>query len=308
MKNILSYYYNLHPEEISYKDNKYTFNYLDNKYVFEPVYRPLNDIYSLYEINRKMISKNILVHEIILNNEKNIITYVKEVPYILLEVFINPKACIKLSDICYINNGTIDFNCNKTLERFNWVKLWEIKNDFFESQVGEIGKKYPNLCNFINYYIGLAENAISYVRNVFKLDEIAIKCICHKRIKKEDSLYDLYHPLNFVCDFRIRDTSEYIKSVFFSGEDSFNLVEEFFANNYISYKEALLFYGRLLYPSCFFDLYDDIINKNLDENIIEKIIIKAEKYEEFLCNVHLFLSKIYGRYIPQLDWLIKKRF
>ena len=44
MKNILGYYYGLHPEEVSYKDNKYFFEYRDRKYVFEPFERPLGDI------------------------------------------------------------------------------------------------------------------------------------------------------------------------------------------------------------------------------------------------------------------------
>ena len=50
MKNILGYYYGLHPEEISYKDNKYFFEYRDRKYVFEPFERPLGDIECLYKI------------------------------------------------------------------------------------------------------------------------------------------------------------------------------------------------------------------------------------------------------------------
>ena len=77
--------------------------------------------------------------------------------------------------------------------------------------------------------------------------------------------------------------------------------------NYISYKEALLFYGRLIYPSYFFDLYDDIVNLNLNEQEIEKIVIKSEEFENFLINVHSYLSNLYNKYIPQIDWLTKKR-
>ena len=35
MKNILAYYYSLHPNEISHKDNKYFFEYMGNNYVFQ---------------------------------------------------------------------------------------------------------------------------------------------------------------------------------------------------------------------------------------------------------------------------------
>ena len=132
--------------------------------------------------------------------------------------------------------------------------------------------------------------------------------ICHKRIHINDNLYELYHPINFIYDYRIRDVCEYIKSAFFNDEDVYQIIDEYFKYNYLSYKELLLFYGRLLYPSYFFDLYDDIVNENLDEKQIEKIIIKSQEYEKFLININFYLNKLCNRYIPQIDWLIKRSF
>lgn len=308
MKNILGYYYGLHPEEISYKDNKYFFEYRDRKYVFEPFERPLGDIECLYKINKQMIERNILVHEIIPNNENNVITYVNNVGYILMEIYINKDARINLPEVCYINNNSIGVECNKTLNRYDWVNLWEIKNDFLEAQINEIGKKYPNLCNYANYYIGLSENAILYVKEASKLDDVALISICHKRIDSKDNLFELYNPLRYIYDYRVRDISEYIKSAFFNDEDVYGIVKEYFLNNYISYKEALLFYGRLLYPSYFFDLYDNIVKNELNENLIDGLVSKSEAYEKFLTNIHLYLSKLYNRYIPSIDWLIKRSY
>lgn len=308
MKNILGYYYGLHPEEISYKDNKYFFEYRDRKYVFEPFERPLGDIECLYKINKQMIERNILVHEIIPNNENNVITYVNNVGYILMEIYINKDARINLPEVCYINNNSIGVECNKVLNRYDWVNLWEIKNDFLEAQINEIGKKYPNLCNYANYYIGLSENAILYVKEASKLDDVALVSICHKRIDSKDNLFELYNPLRYIYDYRVRDISEYIKSAFFNDEDVYGIVKEYFLNNYISYKEALLFYGRLLYPSYFFDLYDNIVKNELNENLIDGLVSKSEAYENFLTNIHLYLSKLYNRYIPSIDWLIKRSY
>ncbi len=308
MKNILGYYYGLHPEEVSYKDNKYFFEYRDRKYVFEPFERPLGDIECLYKINKQMIERNILVHEIIPNNENNVITYVNNVGYILMEIYINKDARINLPEVCYINNNSIGVECNKTLNRYDWVNLWEIKNDFLEAQINEIGKKYPNLCNYANYYIGLSENAILYVKEASKLDDVALVSICHKRIDSKDNLFELYNPLRYIYDYRVRDISEYIKSAFFNDEDVYGIVKEYFLNNYISYKEALLFYGRLLYPSYFFDLYDNIVKNELNENLIDGLVSKSEAYENFLTNIHLYLSKLYNRYIPSIDWLIKRSY
>lgn len=306
MKNILNYYYGLHPEEVSYKDNKYYFYYLDNEYVFEEYNRPLSDIDCLYKINRQMIDKNILVHEIILNNENKLITYVNNVPFILMEIYVNKNKRITLSEISYINNNSMNIECDKILNRFDWVTLWESKNDYFEGQIAEIEKRYPNLCSYANYYIGLAENAISYAFISNNVKEDIPLSISHKRIKYNDNLYTLYHPLSFVQDYKVRDVSEYIKSAFFNNEDAYLLVEEYFNNNYLSYKEALLFYARLLYPSYFFDMYDDIVNLNLDENIIERIVVRSDEYETFLLNVYLLISKLYNKYIPGVDWIIKR--
>lgn len=308
MKNILNYYYSLYPNEVRYNNEKYFFEYMDSKYVFEVFKRPLSDIDSIYKINRQMIQRDILVHEIILNNDKKILTFVNNTPYILMEIFVNEKIRITLPEICHINNDSINIESDNILSRNDWVNLWEIKIDYIESQINEVGKKYPNLSNYANYYIGLAENAIFYVRNANKIEDLDFKSVCHKRINYYDEFYTLYNPTEYIYDYRFRDVCEYIKSAFFNGEDTYTILNEYFMNNILSYKEALLFYGRLLYPSYFFDMYDDIINNNLEEKLIEKIILRTNEYEIFLYNVYLLLLKLYNRYIPSVDWIIKRSF
>ncbi len=306
MKNQIAFYYSLHPKEIAHLNDKYFFEYLGNNYALEPFGRPVSEADSLYKVNRQMISRNLLVHEIILNNEKNVITYINNIPYVLMEIYVNKNARITLADVCHINNNSINIECDSVIARYDWVFLWEAKNDYFEAQINEIGKKYPNLCNYVNYYIGLAENAISYVRFAMQLESQIQTSICHKRIDCSGTLYSLYNPLNYVCDYKVRDICEYVKNAFFCNKDAFDIVCTYFKNNYLSYKEALLFYGRLLYPSYFFDLYDDIVNKDLKENKIEDVVNKSDAYEIFLVNVYMYLSKIYNKYIPAIDWIIKK--
>ncbi len=305
MKNILAYYYGLHPDEISHLDDKYFFTYMDKNYVFQIFSRPLSDVDSLYKINRQMIERNILVHEIIINNENKILTYVNNISYVLMQIYVNKDARITLPEICHINNNSINIECDKIIGRYDWITLWETKNDYFEAQINEIGQKYPYLCNYANYYIGLAENAISYVRSALLEKDVSLLSICHKRIDCDGTLFSLYNPIYYVCDYRIRDVAEYIKNAFFCGKNAYVIVDEYFKNNYLSYKEALLFYGRLLYPSYFFDLHDDIVNKDLNESKIENIIVKQDEYERFLYDVYVYLTKLYNRYIPAIDWIIK---
>lgn len=307
MQNILSYYYNLYPDNILIDSDKYIFDYENRHYSFELYKRPLEDINNLYELDIKLIENNIMMHEIIKNNNGDILTCVNSKPYILMEINVNKNAKIRLSEICFINNNSVDIKKSDALLRTNWTNLWEAKIDYFESQINEIGKKYPNLCNYANYYIGLAENATMYIKNINNIYETTFISICHKRINSMKTYYELYHPINLVLDFRVRDACEYIKSCFFNDLDAYDTLKEYFKMNYISYKEALLFYGRLIYPSYFFDLYDDIVNLNLNEQEIEKIVIKSEEFENFLINVHSYLSNLYNKYIPQIDWLTKKR-
>lgn len=306
MKNILAYYYNVHPKEISHKNNQYIFTYNGNNYVLLIFDRPVSDIDALYKLNMEMIRRNILVHKMIVNNQNSVLTYINNIPYILLEINVNTNLRITLSDICSINNNSIDIECDKQIVRYDWVNLWETKNDYFELQINEIGKKFPNLCNYANYYIGLAENAITYVKNALKIDDKTYLCACHKRIKNNGTTFSLYNPIDLIYDFRVRDASEYIKNAFFNNEDALSLVYEFFNNNYITYKEALLFYGRLLYPSYFFDLQDDIVNNNLDEKLIETVALKSSEYEVFLKDTYLYISSLYNTYIPAVDWIIKR--
>lgn len=308
MKNILGYYYDLHPNNIIKEDDNYFFDYENSRYVFQVFDRPISDAKYLYDLNKKMISNGLLVHEIILNKENDIITFMTNIPYVLMEVFIDVKGRIDLKDVCYINNNTIGLECNNVLNRYNWISLWESKVDYIENQINEVGKKYPNLCTYVNYYIGLSENAIVYAREVNKLEDLCLYSVCHKRIRDKSNLFELYNPLSYVYDYRVRDASEYIKSSFFNEENAYKLIQDYFQNNYISYKEALMFYARLLYPSYFFDIFEDIINNNLTEDMVNKLILKSQEYEIFLSDTQKYLSLVYNRYVPIIDWLKKRSY
>ena len=66
MNNIIDYYYNMVPNELIFKDEKYFFDYEDKSYVLEKIDRPITDIEALYNLNKVMIERNILVHKIML--------------------------------------------------------------------------------------------------------------------------------------------------------------------------------------------------------------------------------------------------
>ena len=94
-------------------------------------------------------------------------------------------------------------------------------------------KKYPVLYNIIDYYIGLGENAIQYFKSIVPTYNGNIEIgVCHKRINYNSTLFDLYNPLNLVIDYKVRDLSEYIKSVFFNTNNISLVINKLFNKYY----------------------------------------------------------------------------
>ena len=80
MKNIINYYYNLNPNKIKQIFNYYYF-YVNNELYYFIIYNRKNeDIKAIYEYNQNMISKNIMVNEIINNTTNTIITFINQIP------------------------------------------------------------------------------------------------------------------------------------------------------------------------------------------------------------------------------------
>ena len=65
-----------------------------------------------------------------------------------------------------------------------------------------------------------------------------------------------------------------------------------------------MLFARLLYPTYFFDKYDEILEGTASEEEIVSIIEKQEEYEEFLIDIYSFLKLNYN--IPEIEWLIKR--
>ena len=61
-----------------------------------------------------------------------------------------------------------------------------------------------------------------------------------------------------------------------------------------------LLFARFLFPSYYFDLYEDILEKDLNENKIINILKKTSKYEDFLKYLLQTLP------INQVEWINKK--
>ena len=296
MKNVINYYYNLNPNKIKKIFNYYYF-YLNNELYYFIIYtRKQEDINAIYNFNQELVKKNILVNEIINNKNNTIITIVNKIPYILVKIQINQNKDITLSEINYLSNILIRYPDN--LMRSNWANLWITKIDYLEYQLEQNNLKYPLLRDSFNYFVGLAENAISYLNNTvstLKPEKTDIGVISHNTILIDDSAYSLYNPLNIIIDHKSRDIAEYIKISFFKDNYKiFDELDEYFKHNYYSFYGINLLISRILYPSFYFELYDNIINKEKNESELLKITSRINEYENYLEEIFNYFHKYYN--------------
>ena len=66
-----------------------------------------------------------------------------------------------------------------------------------------------------------------------------------------------------------------------------------------------MLYGRLLYPTYYFDIYEKIMNENYSEDKLLDIIKKVDEYELFLKNVYYHIQKYSP--IEGIEWIINKK-
>ena len=283
MLDYINYFYNLYPPLLNKENDNYVFFVGNEKYYLTPYRRELSEIKDLVELNKRMISSNSLVHEIIINKFNEPISVISNENYVLLRVYVNDIKKIDINDIIYMLNENVDLSGLKSLLRTNWVSLWSSKVDYIEYRMGHLIKKYPFLKNTIDYYLGLCENAITYIKNLKMFSDYKIPIgISHKRIIKDATLFDLYNPLNLIIDYKVRNIAEYLKDAFFKDEDVNYILNIVFKNFWFDKLNLSLLVARLLYPSYYFDLFEEIIDKELDENIILPLTKKSSKYEEFI--------------------------
>lgn len=298
MNNFIEYFYNMKIDKIIYRDKYYSFLYNNYNYRLY-VIDEMIDINNVVSINKEMLS-NTLISEIISNKDMEYISYYNGYMYILIKLYVNVDKRITMEEIAYLSNSLYRDKVN-----VNWGILWEKKIDYLEDLIGENGKKYPLIVDSFNYFVGLAENAISYYNNIDNLSGYRYY-IGHKVIRFDDTTSVIYNPLNIIFDYKVRDIAEYIKNSFFNNNyNVMNELNKYLLTNNLSYTDILLLVSRLLYPSFYFEMYEDILIDNKEEEIIVNIINRTDEYEDYLAMVIGFLHDRYN--VMEIEWLKKAK-
>lgn len=304
MKNNIMYYYNLRIDNITQNNNNYYFTINNDNYCFTIYTRDIKESDAIYKLNKYMLSSNILVHEIIPNKDNYVVTIINNIPYILYKIYINKNKKLTINELTYLSNYT--YQVDKILTRNNWNVLWSNKIDYFEYQINQMGKKYPILVDTFAYFTGLAENAISYVKYTTLETQIETSdnpVISHRKIN--NTVESLYNPLNIILDHKSRDIAEYIKLSFLNKNTNiYQELDSYFSNNYYSEYGLRLLYARIIYPSFYFDMYEQIIQGLRKESDLLNIVSLLDDYELYLKEMYYYLKKYHN--IPEIDWITKK--
>ena len=296
MNNAILFYFNINVSNIKRINNNYYFNYLNNSYVVYLYNRDLNDSIYLYNLNLELLNRGIPGYDILLTKNREILFLYEDKYYILMRY---PNINNRIITFDDIKNFNVEVNNKyKKLDMSNWSNSWSNKIDFIEYQFNQMKNKYPLIDTYIDYYIGMWENAISYFNNNPILNR---KYICHKRVYINMDLYEFLNPLTFVVDYKERDIGEYIKSFVINKNFSFSTIDKYLDN--LSKDSIILIISRLLFPSYFFDMYESVIIDKLDEKEISYIVSKNS-------NIINTLKYIFNRFsymnIAYINWIKKE--
>lgn len=294
MINFLKYFYNIDVQEIKNHGKYYEFIYQDYLYKLYPV-TDNDDINFMVNINKRLQGIT-LISEIIINKDKQAVSMYNGIAYMLIKIYASNDKRITLQDIDYLSKVLVTDRI-----KVNYGLLWSRKIDYLEDLINENGKKYPIIVDSFNYFVGMAENAISYYNAI----PIPLKYnyfISHKEISPDDTVQVLYNPFNIIFDYKVRDIAEYIKNAFWNNYHEIDKeINMYMMNNNLSIIDIKILVARLMYPSFYFKLYEDILIDGKSEIMITKITSRLPEYERYLSRVINYFKERYE--IDDIPWL-----
>lgn len=301
MKNAIKYYYNLNPIEIHQINKSFKFEINNKKFILEPYNKNIEDLKDIYELQSYLIQIGFPNNKIVLNNNKEVLTYINGINYILEEVYVDNKQ-IDINDIMLFNNINVYEKKLEKLKRNNWYELWTNKIDYVEYQISQFGKKYEIIRETSNYFIGMVENCIQLLSMIEKKQSILT--LSHNRTTIKKNKIEYYDPINFIIDNKVRDISEYIKSCILDEIDVITLLDNYVYYSKLNTYEINLLFIRILYPSYYIDMCENIIEGKIKEENLKQITNNIENIEYNIKLIYDRLRKICN--IPEIEWLTKK--
>ena len=297
MKNLIIYFYNINPKSIRYGKSGYFFSDEYNDYILREGTRKKEEIYELIDLTDYLKQFGVYLHEFVVNNFGDVYSFVNTKYYVLLKIIKKESRRIDISDINDLTKLEIKKKYSY-ITRNNWKKFWSENMDYIESILTEYQYVDGNILAYIDYNIGLVENAIQL------LDEVENKgnSVCHIRVNKKTKAIDFYDPCNIVLDSKSRDYCEY----YYDSIEENNMVLEGIVFKNLDVIEQKLFFIRMLYNTKFFDALSLFENQYQSDRKsmakYKKIINYISEYEN---KIKLLYNEYFEKLLPKIEWLKK---
>ena len=272
MKDFISYYYNIDSFYISKDKEKYIIKHFNTYYLYE-VY-DLDKLYKQYRISSNIA----FYYSFIVNRFNSIISKYHNKLFVLFKI--NNKF-----------NKNIKFIINPLLYTVNYNCLWYYqlikKSDFLEKNYLSIKGKYSLIDDSFDYYLGLLEMSIYYLRDFS--DYVGDGYLQHVRIS--DSSF--YNPLAIKIDIKERDFAEYLKYLFWNNKYKNVNIHDLIYKNRNNYN-FLLVMARILYPNYYFDVLEQIVFFDEDVQLLKEFTYRALEFRDYYNSLLIEIRKFYN--------------
>lgn len=275
--NLIFFLYGIKIDCIRQREHEYIFFFNNDFYVFKECFDTEEKLIFL----NKFILTNNRFHSLIKNRYSRFLSSFNNSFYILMKVRIRTNRFVVLDDVLE-NNLILSTIDERTL---NWTRLWKEKVDQVELYINKVNLEINNLA-IINYFLNLSDLAINYFNEHIRTDLVPLT-LCHKRMSVNLDLYGYYSVVDVVFDHYMRDVAEFIKCDIYSDK----MLD---INKYKSIegsRDIHLLISRLLFPTYFFDIFDDYVLNNKSFDNFYKHFLNLELFEQNLFLVIDFLQK-----------------
>ena len=261
MNQFITYYYQFSPSKIEKKKDYFLIQYLDT-------------IYYLYEVSdlnmvdwQYSVTKSIPFYcDFIFNRFQSIFSDLENHSFVLLK-----RSIFSFSIYEYFLSFYY-YDCHFKLF---WYQAWIKRSDFLENYFFQIKGTIPIVDDSFDYYLGLLEMAIYYIRDYSNY--IGMGCIQQKKF----SLSMMDNPLNTIIDVKERNFAEYLKYLFLSREyQSINLHELIQKNK--GYYNFNIVIARVLYPNYYFDQLDEVICHGESSDTLIPFISRIIEFQKYI--------------------------
>ena len=170
----------------------------------------------------------------------------------------------------------------------------------FSCREKKVKEEFERTKSILNFQREEIERALQLDRKKYK--DIVTECDSVLNFFQMIQTNPKIHNTDVFCkNSSIIESYNSEKSItFFNSDiDVYKILNELFSKAIFDKPTLSLLFSRLLFPSYYFDLYENILEMDLNENIILNIIKKSTSYEKFL----YFLMQNWSLY--KIEWLVK---